>query len=179
MRTAGKLARRYALSRSTLLYYHRIGLLVPSGRSAANYRVYSDADRERLERILAYRDAGVPIEAIRTLLAADPAASAALLEHQLFALNAEIARLRAQQRVIARLLGGAQALRGSRTLDKAAWVGLLAATGLSEAEMDLWHVEFERRAPEAHQDFLEALGIPLAEIVAIRQRSAAAITPPA
>ena len=40
MHTAGKLARRYALSRSTLLYYHRIGLLVPSGRSAANYRVY-------------------------------------------------------------------------------------------------------------------------------------------
>ena len=177
MYTVGQLGRRHGLSRSALLYYDSIGLLVPSGRSAANYRLYSEADAERLTRILAYRDAGVPIEAIRALLAAGPAAGAALLERQLLALNAEIARLRTQQRVIARLLGGAQALQGSRTLDKAAWVGLLAATGLSEADMDLWHVEFERRAPEAHQDFLEALGIPLAEIAAIRQRSAAALKP--
>ena len=41
MLTIGKLARKFDLSRSTLLYYDRIGLLKPSGRTRANYRVYT------------------------------------------------------------------------------------------------------------------------------------------
>jgi len=34
-----ELARKHGLSRSTLLYYDRIGLLTPSGRSEAGYRL--------------------------------------------------------------------------------------------------------------------------------------------
>ena len=176
MYTVGQLGRRYGLSRSTLLYYDNIGLLTPSGRSVAKYRQYSENDRQRLERILAYREAGVPIRAISELLAADRAAGTAILERQLLTLSTEIARLRAQQRIIARLLGSAQAQRHSRTLNKTAWVALLAATGLSEKDMQTWHIEFEHRAPEAHQDFLESLGISQPEITAIRRASAAGNT---
>jgi len=35
--------------------------------------------------------------------------------------------------------------------------------------MDRWHGEFERTAPEKHQRFLELLGLPAAEIAAIRR----------
>ena len=44
----GELAKSAGLSRSTLLYYDRLGLLRPVGRSESNYRLYSatDADSE-------------------------------------------------------------------------------------------------------------------------------------
>jgi len=42
-----ELAGLFGLSRSTLLYYDRIGLLSPSARSESGYRLYSAADRER------------------------------------------------------------------------------------------------------------------------------------
>ena len=56
-------------------------------------------------------------------------------------------------------------------MTKERWVSLLQATGLNETDMEKWHIEFERIAPEAHQDFLESLGIPDIEIKLIRQRS--------
>ena len=48
--TVGRLAKRFGLSRSTLLYYDRLGLLCPSGRSGGDYRLYEDADAQRLDR---------------------------------------------------------------------------------------------------------------------------------
>jgi len=57
------LAKASGLSRSTLLYYDRIGLLCPSGRSAAGYRLYSARDKERLALICSYRQAGLALEA--------------------------------------------------------------------------------------------------------------------
>lgn len=41
----------------------------------------------------------------------------------------------------------------------------------TDRDMDRWHSEFERLAPEAHQDFLEFLGIDASEIDSIRQRA--------
>lgn len=86
-------------------------------------------------------------------------------------LNAEIARLRDQQRVIVELLKQRALLQKARTLDKRRWVEILAAAGLDRAAMHRWHVEFEALAPEAHQDFLESLGIAAKEIESIRVRS--------
>ncbi len=57
-----------------------------------------------------------------------------------------------------------------QTMDKAEWVALFRHIGLSEAQMQAWHQAFEARHPEAHQAFLEWLGIPAGEIDAIRHR---------
>ena len=171
MHTVGQLGKLFGLSRSALLYYDAIGLLSPSARSPANYRLYTDADVQRMRRIMTYRDAGLSLEVIGELLQADSASAPAVLERHLHEVNREIARLRQQQHVISRLLGDAQALRKSRSMNKGQWVALLASTGLSEAGMDKWHREFEKMSPEAHQDFLESLGIPPAEIASIRQLS--------
>jgi hypothetical protein len=40
--------------------------------------------------------------------------------------------------------------------------------GLDDATMAKWHQTFESRNPEGHQEFLEWLGIPDAEITEIR-----------
>jgi MerR family transcriptional regulator, thiopeptide resistance regulator len=166
--TVGELARSAGLTRSTLLYYDRIGLLRPTGRSAARYRLYGDDARRRLDAIRAYRGVGLALGEIRTLLGAQKGGAAAILTQRLERLNDEIGRLREQQRVIVRLLANRALYRRARSLDKRRWVEILAAAGLDEPQMHRWHIEFEARAPEGHQDFLESLGIPLREIAAIR-----------
>ena len=47
MLTVGKLSEKFGLSRTALLYYDRIGLLTPAGRSESGYRLYDDAAIER------------------------------------------------------------------------------------------------------------------------------------
>ena len=74
MFTVSKLARRCGLSRSTLLYYERAGLLAPAARSGANYRSYSEKDLRRLEQICVYRRAGLKLADIRAILARPQAA---------------------------------------------------------------------------------------------------------
>lgn len=170
--SAGRLARRFGLSRTALLYYHRIGLLVPSGRSASGYREYAEADVRRLEAICRHRRLGLTLEQIRALLDGTPGAAGAVLDARLEALDAEIETLREQQRVIVRLLSTRGALKKSRALDKARWVAILRGAGLDDEAMHRWHVAFERQAPKAHQDFLASLGIEPAEVRRIRKWSA-------
>ena len=56
-------------------------------------------------------------------------------------------------------------------LNKARWVDIMRAAGLSDEDMSNWHVQFEKMEPEAHQEFLESLGIEPAEIEQIRKWS--------
>ncbi|MFF5923754.1 MerR family transcriptional regulator [Streptomyces flavochromogenes] len=77
----------------TLHHYDKAGLLSPSGRSHAGYRLYSDADLARLQQILFYRELGFALEEIVVILR-DPQANA--LEHlrsRQRRLSEEIARL--------------------------------------------------------------------------------------
>ena len=177
MLTISQLARRFDLSRSTLLYYDSIGLLSPSSRSRANYRLYSREDVERMERIDLYRRAGLPLKAVARILDSGRSAATELLGLRLRALNQEIRTLRRQQQMIVGLLQSEMALRETRTLDKEGWVAILRATGLSDDDMLRWHVEFERLTPQAHQDFLESLGLEDEEIAGIRERSRQAAPP--
>jgi MerR family transcriptional regulator, thiopeptide resistance regulator len=64
----GDVARASGLTVRTLHHYDEIGLLVPSARSDAGYRLYSDADVRRLYRVLALREMGFPLEEIAATL---------------------------------------------------------------------------------------------------------------
>lgn len=52
----------------TLHHYDAVKLLVPSARSRAGYRLYTDADLLRLQQILIQRELGLPLERIRRAL---------------------------------------------------------------------------------------------------------------
>ena len=69
----GEVARLSHVSVRTLHHYDAIGLLAPSGRSPAGYRLYSDTDLRRLRQILFYRELGFALDEIADILA-DPAA---------------------------------------------------------------------------------------------------------
>jgi MerR family transcriptional regulator, thiopeptide resistance regulator len=171
MFTVSKLAKHCGLSRSTLLYYERIGLLKPTGRSDANYRRYGGKDLQRLERICVYRDAGLKLADIRAVLDRPESGAASVLKRRLVELNAEIDTLRNHQRAILRLLNNNLSFERTKVVTKEKWVSVMKASGFSEAEMRRWHIEFEHSAPEEHQEFLEFLRIPEAEIRSIREWS--------
>jgi len=171
MFTIGQIAKKYALSRSTLLYYDKIGVLNPSGRSEANYRLYTSGDLERMDRIMLFRSAGLSLETIRDLLDREGGDFDTSLEHRLSTINSEIQRLRDQQQVILKILENTALTAQTRVMNKETWVSILRASGLDEAGMRNWHIEFEKTSPEAHQDFLESIGIEKDEIELIRQWS--------
>ena len=56
-------------------------------------------------------------------------------------------------------------------ITKEKWVSIMRSTGFTEEQMMAWHTEFERSAPDEHQEFLEFLHIPAAEIERIRTAS--------
>jgi len=172
MITISTLARGSGLSRATLLYYDRLGLLRPSERSRSGYRLYSPAQVRRLERICLYRKMGIPLGEMKELLdAPEGRAPLEILQRRLGTLDREIAGLRGQQRAILRLLGQKPLQQGAEMIHKERWVEIMQAAGFKDEDMTNWHRQFEKMEPEAHQEFLESLGIPADEIARIREWS--------
>lgn len=68
MKTVKQVSLLTGVSVRTLHYYHAIGLLKPTQVTDAGYRLYDDAALERLNKILVYRELGMPLDAIAGLL---------------------------------------------------------------------------------------------------------------
>ena len=169
-----QLAQSCDLARSTVLYYEKIGLLKRPRRSEAQYRVYGEKDAERLRRICTYRDAGLALTDIRRILDGPQNDAADVLRRRLGELSAEIERMREHQRAIARLLMTTNQFRRIPMVTKEKFTAVLRASGFSDEDMRRLHTEFEKNAPSEHQEFLEFLHIPAAEIQAIRAWSGGA-----
>lgn len=168
--TIGRLARQFGLSRSALLYYDRIGLLRPSGRSEAGYRRYSESDAKELGRICLYRQTGLSLERIRALRGGEGVGSesVAALEEQLRRIAEQMGDLRRRQQLIVKLIDKPHLLEEQSPMNRERWTRLLRAAGFSEQALSQWHAEFERSAPEEHRQFLEFLNIPERDIERIR-----------
>ena len=61
MFSVSQLAKRHQLSRSTILYYERTGLLAPTLRGENGYRWYNNHQDAQLAMIVSYRALGVPV----------------------------------------------------------------------------------------------------------------------
>lgn len=66
--TVGRVAELYGVTVRTLHHYDAIGLLRPSARSSAGYRLYTPQDLSRLAEVVVYRRLELPLEEIRDLL---------------------------------------------------------------------------------------------------------------
>lgn len=69
--TVGGISKLTGVTVKALHHYDKVGLLSPSARSEAGYRVYDESDIGRLQRILFYRELGLPLDEIARILA-DP-----------------------------------------------------------------------------------------------------------
>jgi MerR family transcriptional regulator, thiopeptide resistance regulator len=93
MKTVGEVAELTGVTVRTLHHYDELGLLSPSRRSEAGYRLYSYEDLARLREILIWRTLGFPLTEIGALLD-DPGHDRLLaLERQRELIEAEIGRL--------------------------------------------------------------------------------------
>lgn len=86
-------ARLAGVTVRTLHHYDRIGLLQPAARSASGYRLYGQADLERLQHILVWRALGLSLSDIHVLLSAAHKTRRSILESQHTRLRAERDRL--------------------------------------------------------------------------------------
>nr|HEX4317866.1 MerR family transcriptional regulator [Kofleriaceae bacterium] len=68
MFTVGELARLTGVTVRALHHYDEIGLVRPSARSDAGYRLYDDGDVLRLQQVLLFRELGMPLEAIASAI---------------------------------------------------------------------------------------------------------------
>ncbi|PWR15887.1 MerR family transcriptional regulator [Micromonospora sicca] len=91
--TVGQVAKLAGVTVRTLHHYDEIGLLSPSGRTAAGYRRYDDADLERLQLIRYYRELGFPLDEIAAILDGPGADPAAHLRRQHELLTGQIGKL--------------------------------------------------------------------------------------
>ncbi|WP_354641456.1 MerR family transcriptional regulator [Kitasatospora camelliae] len=66
--SVGQLAKIAKVTVRTLHHYDEIGLLSPGGRTPAGYRRYEEADLDRLQKILFYRELDFPLEEIAAIL---------------------------------------------------------------------------------------------------------------
>ena len=168
MYTIGKLASGFGISRSTLLYYDSIKLLIPTKRSAVRYRIYDERERQKLEQIITYRQMGIPLKEIKKILTQPGNKSVTILKNHLFRLSENIRVLRKQQHTIMKIIKDNSLSSKTGIMDVNMWTGILRSTGLNDEGMGKWHAEFEKSSPQAHHDFLISLGLSDSAIRRIR-----------
>ena len=68
MRTVKEISELTGISVRTLHYYDEIGLLKPTQKSDAGYRLYDDRALEILQQILFFREFDIPLKEIKAVL---------------------------------------------------------------------------------------------------------------
>ena len=144
------------LSRSALIYYDRIGLLSPSGRSSSDYRLYSEEDLAKLKKIICYRSLGISLKDIPPLLDLEGRESNALLIQRIMEIGIDIDNLRSQQKALLDILE-----KKNRILDKERILRQLIGDGKKIVTKNNYlqlHKNIEKDSPREHRRLLKLLG---------------------
>ncbi len=111
MRTVKELSTITGISVRALHYYDEIGLLTPTAKSEAGYRLYDDKALEILRQILFFREFDIPLGKIKSILE-----NPALDQKQILQMQREM--LVAQKARTERLIAGIdKILKGEDTMD--------------------------------------------------------------
>jgi len=159
MYTIGKLVKKFNISRSTLLYYDKIGLLKPNGRSQSNYRLYSENDVKRLSEIMSHREAGIPLSDMNRLFEIEKNDVSETLSKRLKVIQDEIRTLKKQEKMILSVLIQEVKNDTKNYYTKESWTEILIQSGYSDIDLLQWHRDFEKDSAKEHRSFLKALGM--------------------
>ena len=174
--TIGALAKRTGVTVRTLHHYDEIGLLSPSGRTEAGYRLYSDVDILRLQRIVLLRGLGMPLEAIASALEGTADTLLNLLEQQVAAIDSQLRELRTAH---ARLTESIAQLRShdyQNTDDALALIEAVAA--FQRHFTDEQREALRRRAADVGADRIRAVEARWPQLIAEVRREMDGGTPP-
>jgi DNA-binding transcriptional MerR regulator len=161
-KTVGAVAALTGVSVRTLHHYDHIGLVVPSVRTPAGYRGYTDADIERLHVVLVYRAVGLQLEDIRALLDDDGADALAHLQRQHRLLLEQADRLQHTIKAVEELMS---AHRSGIQLTAQEQIEIFGTTAFDEdyaveaqqrwGETDEWKQSQQRAAAMTKQDWID------------------------
>lgn len=124
-----ELAEQVGLSRSTLLYYEKQGLL-RGARQTNGYRQYSESDVQRLYLLRQLQSGGLTLKECKSCL--DGKMARVMLEDRLKQLNEEICQKQRAHKLLSALLG--------------------------EGSLRDWHQQTDQLAPDAYLDWLQRQG---------------------
>ena len=122
MRTVKSVSELAGVSVRTLHHYDALGLLRPSGRSEAGYRLYDQGDLERLHEIVIWRQLGFSLSEIGALIDHPEHDRADALRRQRELVGRELERLGATARALDAAL--AAQLGGARPTEESMFDGL-------------------------------------------------------
>ncbi|ALR76995.1 MerR family transcriptional regulator [[Enterobacter] lignolyticus] len=118
----GELAKRAGITVRTLHHYEQTGLLLPSARSAAGYRLYNLADVQRLHMIQALAKAGLELAEIRGFLDQASLSLTELLDAQISLLDKQLRSIHTLRDRLVDLRAG---LAADETPDLESWLQTL------------------------------------------------------
>jgi DNA-binding transcriptional MerR regulator len=122
MLKVGELAALAGLTVRTLHHYDEIGLLCPSARSDAGYRLYHRDDVARLQRIQALRALGMSLSDIGLCLDSPAGSPLAVVDRQLASLERQLRETERMRNQLLRLRGE---LAGGGAPDLSTWLTTL------------------------------------------------------
>ena len=93
MMTVAQVSKRTGVSVRTLHHYDQIGLLKPTEVTEAGYRLYDDGALDKLYMILVYRELGLSLNEIGSILDAPDYDRNRVLEHQIQLMQERIEKL--------------------------------------------------------------------------------------
>jgi DNA-binding transcriptional MerR regulator len=125
----GDLAKQTGVSVRTLHYYDEIGLLSPSRRTEAGYRLYDEADIIRLQQIVSLRQIGFSLEHIRECLEQEQFSPHQVVQLHLSQLKEQ---MMLQQQLYARLEAVATRLQSTETVSIQEFIQLIEVTTMIE-----------------------------------------------
>lgn len=103
----GQLAASTGLTVRALHHYDHLGLVQPSARTPAGYRLYVESDVERLYQVLALRQLGLPLEAIGEVLDGGSSMEYLLQQHRAY-LDRQMAAIRTLSAQLSVVVGASQ-----------------------------------------------------------------------
>lgn len=111
MRTVKEISDLTGISVRTLHYYDEIGLLKPTDKSEAGYRLYDDKALETLQQILFFREFDIPLKEIKAVIS-----NPALERNQILQMQRKmlVAKKERMERLIASI---DRILKGEKTMD--------------------------------------------------------------
>ena len=137
----GELAKCAGITVRTLHHYDAIGLLRPSRRSESGFRLYSEADADKLKVIQALKQFGCPLSDIGEFLANPEASLAAVITRRADALDEEIRRARALRDRLYRLKEQIEVRGASAAVD---WPKILEVMTMFEKYFSREELDFLR-----------------------------------
>ena len=166
MMTVHEVSKRTGVSIRALQYYDRIGLLSPSARTEAGYRLYGENDLQRLQRILLFRELEFPLKEIRRIMDRPDFDRHQALEQQLVLLTLKRDRLNDLIRLAVQMKEKGDAAMDFTAFDTTR-IDAYAARAKAQWGETAAYKEYEEKTAELNEDQQRTAGEALMKILAV------------